>query len=285
MGRADAPGRCGAFPRLMQRLPADGAEWASGACGQSPAWPAASPREPAESAGAVPAQGPPQLIIVTGAVLCRAAPAETGPDRPLAADSHSPARSLGPGPALVREALSGLSANDETCLSAVLDHEVSPNTIKAYRSQWQSFTAWAQTRGIAALPADPVQVAVYLAERLEKNGHRPATLRAAASAIAFVPQCLRPAEPVRQPRGEGHHQERLQEIRQISEAGRSAHSRRSGENRGDSAPAQGGARRKAGDPAVCHAEGECGRRDGLVDARRDAASVGGRRPGVGRHRD
>ena len=87
---------------------------------------------------------------------------------------------------LVRDVPAGLSATDVTSLSAVLDHEVSPNTIRSYRSQWQSFTGWAHSRGIPALPAEPVHVAVYLAERLEKQGHKPATLRAVAVAIAFV---------------------------------------------------------------------------------------------------
>ena len=37
-----------------------------------------------------------------------------------------------------------------------------------------------------ALPADSAHVAAYLAERIEDLGHKPATLRVAAAAIAFV---------------------------------------------------------------------------------------------------
>ena len=36
------------------------------------------------------------------------------------------------------------------------------------------------------LPADPLQVAAYLAERMEKHGHKPSTLQTAAAAIGFV---------------------------------------------------------------------------------------------------
>ena len=71
-------------------------------------------------------------------------------------------------------------------LNAVLEHEVAQNTIKNYRIQWKGFTTWASRRGVTALPADPSQVASYLAERIEQHGHRPATLRVAAAAIAFV---------------------------------------------------------------------------------------------------
>ena len=80
----------------------------------------------------------------------------------------------------------GLTENDVRNLTAVLGHEVSGNTRKNYRSQWRRFTGWARDRGVSALPADPVQVAAYLAERMERYGHRPATLQTAAAAISFV---------------------------------------------------------------------------------------------------
>lgn len=65
-------------------------------------------------------------------------------------------------------------------------HEVTHNTIRSYRSQWRSFVAWADERRIPALPATPEPVAAYLAERFEQHGHKPATLRVAAAAIAYV---------------------------------------------------------------------------------------------------
>ena len=79
-----------------------------------------------------------------------------------------------------------LTEADIDNLSAVLGHEIAENTMRNYRVQWRSFIVWAVGKGIRALPADPAQVAAYLAERIEERGHKPATLRAAASAVAFV---------------------------------------------------------------------------------------------------
>ena len=79
-----------------------------------------------------------------------------------------------------------LTPEDISNLTAVLGHEVSANTWKNYRSQWRRFCEWASSRGISPLPAHPLQVAAYLAERLVRHGHRPATLQTAAAAICFV---------------------------------------------------------------------------------------------------
>ena len=89
-------------------------------------------------------------------------------------------------PADASQPVDGLTDTDLVNLSAVLGNEVSRNTVTNYRAQWRSFKSWAQAKGIRALPAEPTQVAAYLAERIEEHGHRPATLRAAACAIAFV---------------------------------------------------------------------------------------------------
>ena len=99
-------------------------------------------------------------------------------------------------PALRGAASQGLRINGSQCggltnadlanLDAVFDHEISRNTVANYRVQWNRFVVWADGKGVPVLPTDPVQVAAYLAERLQEHGHRPATLRVAASAIAFV---------------------------------------------------------------------------------------------------
>ena len=68
-----------------------------------------------------------------------------------------------------------------------------------YRAQWRTFMAWAQAKGLRSLPAEPTQVAAYLAERIEEHGHRPATLRMAASAIAFVHKAARMDDPCASP--------------------------------------------------------------------------------------
>ena len=80
----------------------------------------------------------------------------------------------------------GLTKSDLVHLNAVLDHEIARNTKTNYRAQWRNFLVWALGKGIRAFPASPAQVAAYLAERIEEHGHKPATLRVAASAIAFV---------------------------------------------------------------------------------------------------
>ena len=71
-------------------------------------------------------------------------------------------------------------------LGAAIEYEIADNTRQNYLGQWRRFSAWAQNRGICTLPAEPVQVAAYLAERIEQQGHRPATLNTAAAAIAFI---------------------------------------------------------------------------------------------------
>ena len=89
----------------------------------------------------------------------------------------------------------GLTEDDVRNLTAVLGHKVSANTRKNYRSQWRRFTGWARDKGVSALPADPVQVAAYLAEKMERYGHRPATLQTAAAAIGFVHRARGLADP------------------------------------------------------------------------------------------
>ena len=79
-----------------------------------------------------------------------------------------------------------LTEDDRAHLASVLGHEISENTRRNYDSQWRRFTVWAREKGIRTLPADPLQVAAYLAERLERHGHKPATLQTAAAAIRFM---------------------------------------------------------------------------------------------------
>ena len=80
----------------------------------------------------------------------------------------------------------GLTELDVENLKAILEHEVTYNTMKNYYIQWKIFHDWATRRGVSDLPAEAAQVAAYLAERSEEHGHKPATLRVAAAAIAFV---------------------------------------------------------------------------------------------------
>lgn len=79
-----------------------------------------------------------------------------------------------------------LTESDAQFLSGLFCHEITHNTIRSYRSQWGSFVTWATARGTPAIPAKPEHVAAYLAERFEQHGHKPATLRVATAAIAYV---------------------------------------------------------------------------------------------------
>ena len=79
-----------------------------------------------------------------------------------------------------------LAESDAENLNALFRHEVSPNTIRSYRSQWHSFVTWATAQRVPAAPAKPEHVAAYLAGRFEQLGHKPATLRVAAAAIAYA---------------------------------------------------------------------------------------------------
>ena len=80
----------------------------------------------------------------------------------------------------------GLTGNDKDNLRSLLDHQIAQNTSATYRIQWRQYRQWAMTKGIVAMPGAPAHVAAYLAERLQVLGHKPATLRVAASAIAFT---------------------------------------------------------------------------------------------------
>ena len=79
-----------------------------------------------------------------------------------------------------------LNDSDLANLNSVLGHQMAENTKRTYETQWRRFVRWAASKGVAPLPAEPVHVAVYLAERLEAEGHKPATLRAAAAAVSFA---------------------------------------------------------------------------------------------------
>lgn len=93
----------------------------------------------------------------------------------------------------------GLTDSERRYVGDVLGHEVTRNTMRNYRAQWGRFTSWALDKGIPALPADPVHVAAYLAERVEGQGHKPATLRTAASAIAFMHRTAGLGNPCAEP--------------------------------------------------------------------------------------
>ncbi|WP_419551711.1 tyrosine-type recombinase/integrase [Candidatus Poriferisodalis sp.] len=80
----------------------------------------------------------------------------------------------------------GLTNSDAQLARRLAQRDIAEGTLRCYASQWRGFTQWAARRGVRALPADAAAVAAYLAQRLESHGHKPATLRVSAAAIAWV---------------------------------------------------------------------------------------------------
>lgn len=104
----------------------------------------------------------------------------------IARSASNLSRGADPRPPAARPGAAGLTGSDVGNLSEVLEHEIAPTTMRNYLIQWRIFADWALERGVASLPAEAVQIAAYLAERMQKHGHKPATLRVAAAAIGFV---------------------------------------------------------------------------------------------------
>ena len=60
------------------------------------------------------------------------------------------------------------------------------STLRAYKLDWESFTAWCSENGLCALPAKPETVASYLAA--QARGHKASTIQRRLSAISMVHQ-------------------------------------------------------------------------------------------------
>ena len=77
-------------------------------------------------------------------------------------------------------------------LATYLQAAQSANTLRAYRSDWVAWSAWCAAEGRTSLPADPLDVAVYLAtaaDTLRPDGapaFSPSTLDRKSAAIAAV---------------------------------------------------------------------------------------------------
>lgn len=101
---------------------------------------------------------------------------------------------------LVRERF---DAEQAAALHRYLEASQSPNTVRAYRSDWIAWSAWCAGEGRQALPAEPLDVAVYLAAAADAR--RPgggwafgaATLERKSAAIAAVHAANGLASPTR----------------------------------------------------------------------------------------
>ena len=76
-------------------------------------------------------------------------------------------------------------------LARYLGTSQATNTVRAYRADWRTWLAWCAAGGRTALPADPLDVAVYLAVAADltagaKWRYAPSTLDRKAAAIAAV---------------------------------------------------------------------------------------------------
>ncbi len=60
--------------------------------------------------------------------------------------------------------LAGITAEDDARVRAYVARASAASTIKAYRSDWQLFTAWCAAHGYPPLPATPTVTSAYLAE-------------------------------------------------------------------------------------------------------------------------
>ncbi len=69
----------------------------------------------------------------------------------------------------------------------------SANTRRAYRSDWADFAGWCQAHGLAALPAAPATVALYLTSAAERC--KPATLTRRLTAISQAHQAAEHPSP------------------------------------------------------------------------------------------
>jgi site-specific recombinase XerD len=63
-----------------------------------------------------------------------------------------------------------------------LDQSISAATLRAYRSMWNSFTAWCDVQGLDACPALPETVAAYVSH-LADAGRKPASIDVTRAAI------------------------------------------------------------------------------------------------------
>ena len=59
------------------------------------------------------------------------------------------------------------------------------NTRRTYQAQWHQFETWCEVHGICALPASPLCVAAYVAERAYA-GAAPASIEVTLAAIRFA---------------------------------------------------------------------------------------------------
>ncbi|MBF6090275.1 site-specific integrase [Nocardia cyriacigeorgica] len=111
---------------------------------------------------------------------------------PVRAQLHRGVRSVLVDTAALREVRQRFADDQAAALGRYLEASQSANTVRAYRTDWIAWSAWCAAEGRQALPADALDVAVYLAAaadaRTDDGAHAfaPATLERKSAAIAAV---------------------------------------------------------------------------------------------------
>ena len=85
--------------------------------------------------------------------------------------------------ALTKKAGELALAGDLDAAEAYASRSREPSTKRAYAADWRAWTAWAASRGVAPLGADPALVAAFLAAEAN-DGRKPSTIQRRAAAIA-----------------------------------------------------------------------------------------------------
>ncbi|MFF3572742.1 site-specific integrase [Nocardia jiangxiensis] len=105
--------------------------------------------------------------------------------------------------AALRQVRERFDHEQAAALGRYLEASQSPNTVRAYRSDWIAWSAWCAAEGRCALPADPLDVAVYLAAAADARkpdgawAFSAATLERKSAAIAAVHAANGLASPTR----------------------------------------------------------------------------------------
>ncbi|NEW30494.1 site-specific integrase [Nocardia cyriacigeorgica] len=108
------------------------------------------------------------------------------------AQLHRGVRSVLVDTAALREVRQRFADDQAATLGRYLEASQSANTVRAYRTDWIAWSAWCAAEGRQALPADALDVAVYLAAAADaRDDHgepvfAPATLERKSAAIAAV---------------------------------------------------------------------------------------------------
>ena len=89
----------------------------------------------------------------------------------------------------------GLNEGDLTNVKELFGRRISRNTRTTYQGQWRRFERWAREKGLLSIPASPEVVSAYLAGLMQNEGRKPATLKAAASAIGYVHRAIGLEDP------------------------------------------------------------------------------------------